>query len=145
MIALLQRVTYAKVAVEGAIISSINHGLLIFLAVLHSDSTEKANRLAQRVAGYRVFSDQQGKTNLNVLQVAGEILVVPQFTLAANTQKGMRPGFSNAANPDEGEKLFHHFVHQLQILCPKTSQGIFGADMQVSLCNDGPMTFWLEI
>lgn len=143
MIALIQRVTQASVTVDKQIIGQINHGLLILLGVEQGDDHQKATRLCDKVLGYRIFSDSEGKMNLNVQQAKGEVLVVSQFTLAADTQKGMRPSFTKGAKPDEANKLYQFFVEQ----CKKqinTQTGQFAANMQVSLINDGPVTFWLQ-
>ncbi|AHN27028.1 D-tyrosyl-tRNA(Tyr) deacylase [Gilliamella apicola] len=144
MIALIQRVKQASVTVDNQIIGQINHGLLVLLGVEQEDNEQKAIRLCEKVLGYRIFSDNEGKMNLNVRQTNGELLVVSQFTLAADTQKGMRPSFTKGANPDEANKLYQFFVEQ----CKKqinTQTGQFAADMQVSLINDGPVTFWLQV
>lgn len=144
MIALIQRVKQASVTVDNQIIGQINHGLLILLGVEQGDDEQKAIRLCEKVLGYRVFSDNEGKMNLNVNQANGEVLVVSQFTLVADTQKGMRPSFTKGAKPDEANKLYQFFVEQ----CKKqinTKTGQFAADMQVSLINDGPVTFWLQV
>ncbi|OCL17009.1 D-aminoacyl-tRNA deacylase [Gilliamella sp. wkB171] len=143
MIALIQRVTQASVTVDKQIIGQINHGLLILLGVEQGDDQQKATRLCEKVLGYRIFSDSEGKMNLNVQQAKGEVLVVSQFTLAADTQKGMRPSFTKGAKPDEANKLYQFFVEQ----CKKqinTQTGQFAANMQVALINDGPVTFWLQ-
>ena len=144
MIALIQRVKQASVTVDNQVIGQINHGLLVLLGVEQEDNEQKAIRLCEKVLGYRIFSDNEGKMNLNVSQTNGELLVVSQFTLAADTQKGMRPSFTKGANPDEANKLYQFFVEQ----CKKqinTQTGQFAADMQVSLINDGPVTFWLQV
>ncbi|MFU2078507.1 D-aminoacyl-tRNA deacylase [Avibacterium endocarditidis] len=144
MIALIQRVSQAKVEVDGNITGQIQQGLLVLLGVQKEDDESKAERLLEKVLNYRVFSDEQGKMNLNVQQVNGELLVVSQFTLAADTQKGLRPSFSKGANPEEAERLYNYFVQKCGEKIP-TFTGKFAADMQVSLTNDGPVTFWLEI
>ncbi|WP_334326503.1 D-aminoacyl-tRNA deacylase [Gilliamella apicola] len=144
MIALIQRVKQASVTVDNQVIGQINHGLLVLLGVEQEDNEQKAIRLCEKVLGYRIFSDNEGKMNLNVRQTNGELLVVSQFTLVADTQKGMRPSFTKGANPDEANKLYQFFVEQ----CKKqinTQTGQFAADMQVSLINDGPVTFWLQV
>ena len=144
MIALIQRVKQASVTVDNQVIGQINHGLLVLLGVEQEDNEQKAIRLCEKVLGYRIFSDNEGKMNLNVSQTNGELLVVSQFTLAADTQKGMRPSFTKGAKPDEANKLYQFFVEQ----CKKqinTQTGQFAADMQVSLINDGPVTFWLQV
>jgi len=145
MKALIQRVTRASVAVDDKIIGEIAHGLLVLLAIEPEDNESKAKRLAERVAGYRVFEDDQGKMNLNVKQVAGDILVVSQFTLAADTSRGMRPSFTSAAEPKISNELYQYFCQQLRLQGFKVPTGEFAADMQVSLLNDGPVTFMLTI
>jgi len=142
--ALLQRVTQATVSVEGLCIGSIDHGLLVFLGVEKTDDDAVAQRLAERVLSYRMFADAADKMNLNVQQVLGGILVVSQFTLAAQTSKGNRPGFSTAATPAEGKRLYELFVDHLSQRHKPVETGRFGADMQVSLINDGPVTFLLS-
>lgn len=145
MIALIQRVTSARVQVENQIIGKIDRGILILLGVESDDDEEKAKRLAARVLNYRIFSDQDGKMNLNVAQVSGSVLVVSQFTLVADTQKGTRPSFSKGASPEKAEKLYHFFVDCCKQTGIKTETGQFAADMQVALVNDGPVTFSLQI
>jgi D-tyrosyl-tRNA(Tyr) deacylase len=145
MIALIQRVTQASVEVDKITIGEIGQGLLVFLAVEPHDTEQKASRLAERVAGYRVFEDENGKMNLNVKQISGDILVVSQFTLAADTTKGMRPSFTRAAEPKFSNKLYQYFCQQLRGQDFKVPTGQFGADMKVKLLNDGPITFTLSI
>jgi D-tyrosyl-tRNA(Tyr) deacylase len=143
MIALIQRVTAAKVEVEGEITGQIGKGLLVLLGVEKEDNHAKAEKLLEKVLSYRVFSDEDGKMNLNVQQAGGAILVVSQFTLAADTQKGLRPSFSKGASPALAEEMYDYFVEK----CGQkisTFTGRFAADMQVSLTNDGPVTFWLN-
>lgn len=142
MRALVQRVTEASVGVGGEKISSIQQGLLVLLGVEQDDTEEDAARLVNKVTHYRIFSDEQGKMNLNVKQIAGELLVVSQFTLAADTQQGLRPGFSRAAKPDYANHLYRHFC-QLAGQDMPVQTGEFGADMKVALVNDGPVTFLL--
>lgn len=144
MIALIQRVTQAEVVVNEQSIGKIGQGILALIGVEKGDDTTKADKLLHRLVGYRVFSDSDDKMNLSVTDIKGELLLVPQFTLAASTQKGMRPSFSSAAPPELGESLFNYFVVQAKLKSNKIQTGIFGADMQVSLCNDGPVTFWLK-
>ena len=144
MIALIQRVTNANVRVEGQVIGQIQKGIMALIGVEKNDTQEKADKLIRRLLGYRIFSDQNDKMNLSVSDVAGGLLLVPQFTLAADTNKGMRPSFSSAAPPQIGEQLFDYFVEQAINLHPVVQTGRFGADMQVSLCNDGPVTFHLQ-
>lgn len=145
MIALLQRVTEASVTVENNIVGKIENGLLVLLAVEPGDTEAKAKRLAERVAGYRLFNDAKDKMNLNVSQAGGDILVVSQFTLAADTSSGMRPSFTSAAEPKLSNHLYEFFVNELRMKGFKAPTGIFGADMKVALLNDGPVTFTLSI
>ena len=143
MIALIQRVTVAKVEVEGEITGQIGKGLLVLLGVEKEDNHAKAEKLLEKVLNYRVFSDEDGKMNLNVQQAGGAILIVSQFTLAADTQKGLRPSFSKGASPALAEEMYDYFVEK----CGQkisTFTGRFATDMQVSLTNDGPVTFWLN-
>jgi D-tyrosyl-tRNA(Tyr) deacylase len=144
MIALLQRVSEASVSVDNNVVGEIEQGLLVLIAIEPEDNQAKAQRLAERVAGYRIFEDDNGKMNLNVKQVNGEILVVSQFTLAANTSKGLRPSFTSAAPPKLSEELYQYFCQQLRQLDFAVPTGIFGADMQVRLLNDGPVTINLQ-
>lgn len=145
MIALIQRVTHASVTVDDQVIGEIGVGLLVLLGVEKDDDEQKAKRLCDKVLGYRVFSDEEGKMNLNVRQAGGSVLVVSQFTLAAETQKGMRPGFSRGATPDEAQRLYTYFADTCRASGMTTETGRFAADMQVSLLNDGPVTFWLQV
>ncbi|WP_341502310.1 D-aminoacyl-tRNA deacylase [Gallaecimonas sp. GXIMD4217] len=145
MIALIQRVSQARVDIDGQTAGAIDQGLLVLLGVEKGDDDAKARRLAQRVCNYRVFEDDQGKMNLNVAQAGGRLLVVSQFTLAADTNCGNRPSFSSAAVPSEGERLYERFMADCEALGLGVERGEFGADMQVSLCNDGPVTFWLQV
>ena len=144
MIALIQRVARASVRVDEEEIASIGNGILALVAVEKGDTDEAARRLAERVAAYRVFGDAQGKMNLSLRDVKGELLAVSQFTLAADTASGLRPSFSSAAAPDEGRRLFDLFVSCVSQAVP-VKTGRFGADMKVSLVNDGPVTFWLQV
>ena len=144
MIALLQRVTQAQVEVAGETVARIGKGLLVFIGVERSDDTAQAERLAQRLLDYRVFADDAGKMNLSLRDIKGDLLLVPQFTLAADTRKGLRPSFTPAADPAHGEHLFNFLLRQARILHDKVESGRFGADMQVSLINDGPVTFLLR-
>lgn len=141
----MQRVTEASVSVESQVVGEITRGLLVLLAVEPNDTQAKAKRLAERVAGYRIFEDDNGKMNLNVQQVGGDILVVSQFTLAADTTRGMRPSFTSAASPELSVELYQYFCQQLREQGFKVPTGIFGADMQVRLLNDGPVTINLQI
>ncbi|MGG4609321.1 D-aminoacyl-tRNA deacylase [Providencia sp. Me31A] len=145
MIALIQRVTHASVVVEQKTVGQIDSGLLVLLGVEKDDDEQKAKRLCEKVLGYRIFSDEQGKMNLNVQQAGGSLLVVSQFTLAADTKKGMRPSFSGGAEPERADNLYQYFVEQSRQHGVETQTGQFAADMQVSLTNDGPVTFWLQV
>jgi D-tyrosyl-tRNA(Tyr) deacylase len=144
MIGLLQRVTEAEVRVAGNSIGRINTGLLVLIGVERDDTTERADRLIERLLGYRVFPDAAGKMNRSLLDISGGLLLVPQFTLPADTRKGTRPGFSKGADPETGERLFSYVVDRSRPLLACVESGHFGADMQVSLINDGPVTFWLQ-
>jgi D-tyrosyl-tRNA(Tyr) deacylase len=145
VIALLQRVTQASVEVSGETVGAIGQGLLVFIGVEKNDEETTADRLLQRVLGYRVFTDDEGKMNLSVQDINGSVLLVPQFTLAADTQKGMRPSFSSAAPPQQGEALFDYVVAQARSCHANIETGRFGADMKVALVNDGPVTFNLRV
>lgn len=145
MIALLQRVSQAWVDVEGRRIAEIGAGLLVLLGVEQHDSRHEADRLLERVLGYRVFPDTEGRMNLSLSDAGGGLLIVPQFTLAADTRKGRRPSFTPAACPQEGDALFGYFAARAQARHAVVGLGQFGADMQVGLVNDGPVTFWLQI
>jgi D-tyrosyl-tRNA(Tyr) deacylase len=144
MIALLQRVLEAEIRVDGAVIASIQRGLLVFVGVRPEDDAAAAQKLLDRVLKYRVFGDERGKMNLNLCQIDGDLLLVPQFTLAADTRHGLRPGFSTAAAPELGRRLFEGLIAAARIQHARVECGVFGADMQVALVNDGPVTFWLE-
>ncbi len=145
MIGLLQRVQRAQVDIGAERVASIGAGLLVLVGVQHDDNEVTADRLLERLLGYRVFADADGKMNLSIKQAAGELLLVPQFTLAADTRSGMRPGFSTAASPAVGEQLFAYLLEQAHRQPLPVASGQFGEDMQVSLVNDGPVTFWLEV
>ncbi|MEI2772975.1 MAG: D-aminoacyl-tRNA deacylase [Candidatus Competibacter sp.] len=144
MIGLLQRVGTARVEVAGETVGAIETGLLVLVGVERGDREEQADRLLERLLGYRVFADSEGKMNLSVRDIGGGVLLVPQFTLAADTQKGMRPSFTPAASPTEGERLFDYLTIQARQRHAPVATGRFGAQMQVSLMNDGPVTFWLR-
>jgi len=144
MIGLLQRVRTARVEVDGKTVGAIDRGLLIFVGIEQGDSEPNADRLLDRLLGYRVFPDVSGRMNLSVGEIGGGLLLVPQFTLAADTDKGMRPSFTPAAAPADGQRLFEHLVVRARAQHMRVATGIFGADMQVTLTNDGPVTFWLE-
>ncbi len=145
MIALLQRVQHASVEVENSIIGEIDKGILLFIGVEKDDNEDKATRLCERYLSYRVFSDEQDKMNLSVKDIAGGVLLVPQFTLAADTRKGCRPSFSSAAPPEMGQQLFDYIVATTRQKYKTVATGQFGANMKVSLLNDGPVTFWLQV
>lgn len=145
MIALLQRVTEAAVEVDGKQIASISKGLMVLLGVEKGDDEHVAKRLIDKLVKYRVFSDAEDKMNLSLLDSQGQLLLVPQFTLAANTNKGLRPSFSSAATPSEGERLFNVAVSLAKQAVDDVKIGQFGADMKVSLINDGPVTFRLQV
>ncbi|WP_087023264.1 D-aminoacyl-tRNA deacylase [Thaumasiovibrio subtropicus] len=145
MIALIQRVSEASVNVDGETIGAIDKGLLVLLGVEQGDDEAKARRLRERVLGYRIFEDDAGKMNLNVQQAGGSVLVVSQFTLAADTKKGMRPGFSAGAEPSEANRLYEVFNDACRETGIQVETGQFGADMKVALVNDGPVTFWLQV
>ena len=144
MIGLLQRVSAARVEVDGETVGAIETGLLVLVGVERGDSEAQADRLLERLLGYRLFADADGKMNLSVREIGGGLLLVPQFTLAADTRKGMRPSFTSAAPPDEGERLFDYLVAQSRQRHAPVASGRFGAHMQVGLTNDGPVTFWLH-
>lgn len=145
MKALLQRVSRASVHVADQQIAAIEHGLLILLGISQTDTEASSARLAKRVASYRLFADDDDKMNLDVSEVGGKVIVVSQFTLAADTRSGRRPSFSSAAAPAQAEPLYQHFCQQLRQQGVDVQQGQFGADMQVALVNDGPVTFSLEV
>lgn len=144
MIALIQRVAHARVDVAGECVGQIGPGLLALVAVRPADDAASAARLLERLLGYRVFADAQGRMNRSLADTGGGLLLVPQFTLAADTRKGSRPGFSRAAPPAQASRLFAQLCALAQAAHPVVASGRFGADMQVSLLNDGPVTFWLE-
>lgn len=148
MIGLLQRVRRASVEVNGEAIAAIDTGLLVFVGVQREDSEASAARLLERLLGYRVFPDAEGRMNLSLRDLGpasgAGLLLVPQFTLAADTARGMRASFTAAAEPETARRLFEHLLAQAQAAWPRVGAGSFGADMQVSLLNDGPVTFWLE-
>lgn len=145
MKALIQRVREASVEVEGEIVGAIGHGLLVLLGVERGDTEADAEKLGHRLLHYRVFADAQQRMNLDLLQVGGGLLLVSQFTLAADTRKGLRPGFSGAAEPGEAQRLYEYLADWLRARLPQLATGRFGADMQVRLHNDGPVTFMLEV
>lgn len=140
----IQRVTHASVTVDDQMISRIGKGFLILVGIGHEDDEAVCDRLAKKIVNLRIFEDENGKTNLNIMAVGGEILVVSQFTLYADCSHGNRPGFTNAALPDEAERLYQYFAAKLRETVPKVETGQFGADMKVELLNDGPFTIILE-
>ena len=145
MIGLLQRVSAAEVRVGGEIVGAIGRGLMVLVGVEKGDSDSSAERLAERLLGYRVFPDEEGRMNLSLRDIGGGLLLVPQFTLAADTRKGTRPGFSSAAPPDEGRRLFEYLCRCAEHLYSPVRTGRFGAHMEVTLTNEGPVTFWLQV
>jgi D-aminoacyl-tRNA deacylase len=145
MIGLLQRVRYARVDIQDKAVAEIDSGLLVLVGIQRTDDKSKAERLLERLLGYRVFVDEQKKMNLSLIDINGGLLLVPQFTLAADTNKGMRPGFSNAATPETAKPLFNHLLNCARNSHSNVVSGVFGADMQVSLINDGPVTFQLSV
>jgi D-tyrosyl-tRNA(Tyr) deacylase len=145
VIALIQRVTGANVKVAGKPVGVIGAGIVALIGVERGDTEFEVLLLAERVISFRIFADDAGKMNLSVKDVRGQILAVPQFTLAADTKSGARPGFSTAASPAEAERLFNRFVEKIREWSPRVATGQFGAEMQLSLVNDGPVTFWLQV
>ncbi len=145
MIGLLQRVSQAAVSVDGKTVGAVGRGLLVLVGVERGDDESRADRLLERLLGYRVFPDADGKMNLSVQDIGGGLLLVPQFTLAADTNKGMRASFTPAALPVEGQRLFEYLLTQARRRHANVASGVFGADMQVTLTNDGPVTFWLQV
>lgn len=144
MRALIQRVSQASVAIDGAVVGEIGPGLLILICAMGGDTEAEADRLAAKIAKLRVFRDDEGRMNRSILDTGGAALVVSQFTLAADTSRGNRPGFSSAAPPSEGERLYEYFAGRMQAEGVPVATGRFGADMKVSLVNDGPVTIWLD-
>lgn len=144
MKALIQRVTEASVSIDEAVFSQIQQGLVVLLGVEKGDDSADVDKLLHKVSHYRIFADQEGKMNLNVQDISGSLLIVSQFTLAAETGKGLRPGFSSAAKPDIAEHLYEEFVSKAKAQEINTETGQFAADMKVALINDGPVTFWLS-
>jgi D-tyrosyl-tRNA(Tyr) deacylase len=145
MIGLLQRVTHAEVLVDTRIVGSIDAGLMVLIAVERGDTEQQADRLLERLMTYRVFADAEGRMNRSLQDTGGGLLLVSQFTLAADTRKGTRPGFSPAAEPQQGKRLFDYLVAQARARHRNVATGEFGAHMQVTLTNDGPVTFWLQV
>ncbi len=145
MIGLIQRVTEAKVEVDNSTVAQIGRGILALIGVEKQDDSATARRLAQRIIQYRIFPDADGKMNLSLQDTGGELLLVPQFTLPADTRKGNRPSFSSAAPPETGQRLFLELADLARETHGQVQTGEFGANMQVSLTNDGPVTFWLQV
>jgi len=145
MIALIQRVAQARVRVDGAEVGAIGRGTLALLCAQRGDTEREADALLVKLLAFRMFADAQGRMNLSLVDVAGGLLLVPQFTLAADTASGTRPSFTPAAPPADGARLFAYFVEQARACHPDVGSGIFGAAMQVELTNDGPVTFWLQV
>jgi D-tyrosyl-tRNA(Tyr) deacylase len=145
MIGLLQRVSMARVSVDGATVGEIGAGLLVFVGVQRGDGGAEAERLLQRVLDYRLFADAEGRMNRSLRDTGGGLLLVPQFTLAADTARGNRPSFTPAAPPAEGQRWFDYLLRRAAALHSPLASGRFGADMQVALVNDGPVTFWLQV
>lgn len=145
MIALIQRVIESKVVVDGKTIGAIDQGIMALIGVEQGDDTARADKLLKKILGYRIFSDEEDKMNLSLEAVNGGLLLVPQFTLAANTKSGMRPSFSSAAPPAQGQELFDYLTHQAKATYSNVETGEFGADMKVHLINDGPVTFTLQV
>ena len=145
MLGLIQRASSASVSIDNSVVGQINRGIVLLLGIEKNDSEEKANQLIQKILNYRIFNDENGKMNLSLQDIGGDLLVVSQFTLAADTKKGLRPSFSSAAPPAEAKMLYEYFLNQATN-CNNgaVASGQFGADMQVSLCNDGPVTFLLK-
>ena len=144
MLGLIQRVRHAQVAVEENCVGRIDRGILLLLGVQHHDDRASADKLLKKVIDYRIFPDSEQRMNLSLRDTEGELLVVSQFTLAADTKKGLRPSFTSAADPEQAEQLYQYFLTQASAQGIVTASGKFGANMQVSLCNDGPVTFLLE-
>ncbi len=144
MIALIQRVSRAQITVDGEKVASASRGILALIGITAADSIGSGARLIERVLTYRIFPDESGKMNLDIRDIAGDPVLVPQFTLVAETNKGTRPGFSRGAPPDRALTLYRELLATARTLYPKVASGVFGADMQVELVNDGPATFWLE-
>lgn len=144
MIGLIQRVLEAKVVVNGQTVGAIQTGILLLLGLEREDTEAQAKRLLERVLNYRIFEDNEGRMNRSLLDIQGGLLVVPQFTLPADTQRGNRPSFTPAAPPEQGKQLFDYFCQQIQIQGRELQSGVFGTDMKVHLINNGPVTFWLK-
>ena len=144
MRALIQRVNKASVTINEELISEIENGLLVFVCAMNEDTALQAENLASKISKLRIFNDENGKMNKSIQDISGDTLVVSQFTLAADTSRGNRPGFSSAAPPDKGEQLYEYFTEKLQEIGIPCQKGVFGGDMKISLVNDGPTTIWME-
>lgn len=145
MIGLLQRVSNASVKINDEQIAAIGRGMLVLVGFKRDDSDYRLDRFVERLLNYRIFPDDAGRMNRSLRDIGGELLMVPQFTLAADTNAGNRPSFTPAAAPDEGRKLFESLKETMELAWPESAYGVFGADMQVALVNDGPVTFWIEV
>lgn len=141
---LIQRVSSASVEIEGSTVGSINRGFCVFVGISNSDTKEIADKMIRKMINLRIFGDEDGKTNLNLSSVDGELLIISQFTLYADCSHGNRPSFLNAGNPETAEELYGYIIEKCRESVPKVEQGEFGADMKVSLINDGPFTIWLD-
>lgn len=144
MIGLIQRVSQASVDIDGQVVAAVGRGMLVLVAFQRDDRAERLDRFIERLLNYRIFADAENRMNRSLRDIDGELLAVPQFTLAADTERGNRPSFTSAAPPDLGGDLFAEFTHRLQSSWPACAFGHFGTDMQIALVNDGPVTFWLE-
>ena len=144
MRALIQRVSQASVSIDGNLVSEIKYGLLIFICAMGEDDELAVDKMASKISKIRIFNDKDGKMNKSLIDINGEALIVSQFTLAADTTRGNRPGFSSAADPEKGKNLYEYFVKEFQNLGIKTKQGVFGGNMKVSLLNEGPTTIWID-
>ena len=145
MICFIQRACHGRVTADGETVGEIGYGMVVLVGFERGDDSARLSRMAEKLTGYRLFADDNDRMNLNIRQIDGDILLVPQFTLAADTRKGLRPNFTPAAPPDEARALFDAFVERVRALHPRVATGRFGANMQVSLCNDGPVSFWLQV
>lgn len=145
MRALIQRVSEASVIVDGSIVGEVGAGLLVLVCAMQGDTEAQADKLAAKIAKLRIFQDEAGKMNRSVTDIGGAVLVVSQFTLSADTRSGNRPGFSTAAAPDKGERLYEYFSQQVAAQGLTVAKGVFGADMKVRLLNDGPVTIWMDV
>lgn len=145
MITIIQRVTHANVVIAGSQVGKIDRGIMALIAIEKEDTEKSVHRLLERILNYRIFPDQDDRMNLNLKTIQGGLLLVPQFTLAADTNSGNRPSFTPAATPEKGKQLFNYLVTHAKEVYPMTESGSFGADMQVSLLNDGPVTFTLTV